>query len=150
MPTTSGIVQIPERFQIVHGLGPFDAAVRALPFIVTIPAVSLLCAIVVTKYKIKHAYALLIGTVFQVLGSVLFAYLSSSASIDPAEYGFQVLLAVGLGINNTILVTSIPHMTQRALIRKLFSISFTESPLTARCVQPRRWGQECSSDISAP
>lgn len=118
-PTTSAIVQIPERFQIINGLSPFDAGVRSLPFIATVPFFSLLSAIAIARYKIKHAYALFIGIVFQIIGVVLFICLPATDAISNTEYGCQVLLGVGLGINNTVLVNAVPFMVDKRLIRKL-------------------------------
>ena len=70
------------------------------------------------KHRIKHAYALLFGIVFQLIGSILFFLLPDSNAIDPAEYGYQILLGVGLGVNNSILVNAVPFMVDKDLIGK--------------------------------
>lgn len=89
------MVQIFERYQILNGMSPFDAGPRLLPFIIVIPASSIVSAAAIDKYKIKHAYALLSGVILQLLGAGLFLLLPNSERLDPAEYASQTLLAVG-------------------------------------------------------
>ncbi|KAI9706730.1 MAG: hypothetical protein M1820_004700 [Bogoriella megaspora] len=115
-PTTSIVVQIPERFQVLNHLSPFQAGVRLLPFIITIPIVGMVGAIVVSRFKIKYTYGLLFGTACQIAGAALFLQLPNTTHIDPAEYGYQVLLAIGLGLNNSILSISVPQMVEKDLI----------------------------------
>ena len=112
------MIQIPERFQILNNLSPFEAGVRLLPFIVTIPVFSVIGSLVVAKYHFKHAYALLLGIAFQLVGAVLFYRLPNSPHVSRAQYGYQVLLGIGLGINNSVLVTAVPFMVEQSLISK--------------------------------
>ena len=76
----------------------------------------------VSKYHVKHSYTLLVGVVFQIIGVALFIHLPNSTNINPAEYGCQVLLGVGLGINTAILVNSVPFMVEKPLIGKRIAI----------------------------
>ena len=116
--TTSAIVQIPERLQIISGFNPFDAGVRSLPFIATVPFFSLVCGILTARYKIRHVWVLLGGTAFQIIGVVLFAFAHTTQVDAKADYGYQILLAVGLGINNMVLTNTVPFMVEKRLIRK--------------------------------
>ena len=110
------MIQLPERFQILDDLSPFEAGYRLLPFIVTIPVFSMISSMSVARYNVKHAYALLFGITFQIIGVVLFYLLPYSSHVSPAQYGYQVLLGIGLGINNSVLVTAVPYMVDHALI----------------------------------
>lgn len=112
------MIQIPERFQILNKLSPFEAGVRLLPLIVTSPILSIISSLVVAKYHVKHAYALLLGIAFQIAGAVLFYLLPNSPHVSPAQYGYQVLLGIGIGINNSVLVTAVPFMVEQSLISK--------------------------------
>ena len=112
------MIQIPERFQILYKSSPFEAGVRLLPFIVTIPLFSIIGSLVVAKYHVKHAYALLFGIAFQLVGAVPFYLLPNTPHFSPAQYGYQVLLGIGLGINNSVLVTAVPFMVEKSLISK--------------------------------
>ena len=112
------MIQITERFQILNSGSPFNSGARLLPFILTIPLVSFISSAIVAKHRIKHAYALLFGITFQLIGSILFFLLPDSNAIDPAEYGYQILLGFGLGVNNGILVNAVPFMVDKNLIGK--------------------------------
>ncbi|KAF2235166.1 MFS general substrate transporter [Viridothelium virens] len=115
-PTTSAIVQIPERFQILDGESPFDAAIRLLPFMIAVSLIAFISSMLVSRYQIKPAYGLLVGIAIQIVGAALFCQLPNTTTIDPAEYVYEVVLGIGLGINNILLVTSVPFMVEKHLI----------------------------------
>ena len=70
------------------------------------------------KVHIKHAYVLFVGIAFQIAGAVLFILLPDSMGISPIEYGSQFLLAIGLGMNNIVLIIAAPAMVKKPLIGK--------------------------------
>ncbi|TGO51456.1 hypothetical protein BCON_0161g00290 [Botryotinia convoluta] len=112
-PFTCATIQIPQRFQTVNGLSPYEAGVRLLAFIVMAPVGAVIGAGLVTKFKIKPTYALLCGTVFQLIGAICFVTLPYSTEIKTSQYGFQVIFGVGSGISNAIATTSVPSIVQR-------------------------------------
>ena len=112
---------MPERFQVVNGLNSFDAALRLLPFVVVIPLFSVISAVVVGSLKIRYIYVLSVGIAFQLCGVLLFAFANphSIDAVPPSTYGFEVLLAIGSGISNTVLTTGVPFIVSKELTRKL-------------------------------
>lgn len=105
---------------MVNGLNSFDAAIRLLPFVVVIPLFSVISAVLVSALKVRYIYVLLTGIGFQLGGVLLFAFAnpSSTGAVPARTYGFEVVLAIGSGINNTILTTGVPFVVSKKLIRK--------------------------------
>ncbi|KAF4625358.1 hypothetical protein G7Y89_g12808 [Cudoniella acicularis] len=112
-PFTCATIQIPQRFQIVNGLSPFDAGIRLLAFIVMVPIGAVVGAAITDKCKVKPTYALLGGTTLQLVGAVCFAILPYSTEISASQYGYQILFGIGSGISNAVSTTSVPFIVQR-------------------------------------
>lgn len=64
-----------------------------------IPVFSIVSAAIVERTKVKHAYALLFGSTFQLIGAGLFLLIGDSTSIDPASP--QKLSRIGSVISAT-------------------------------------------------
>jgi hypothetical protein len=122
-PFTVAIIQIPQRFQTVHGLNPYDAGIRLLPCIIMVPIGAILGALLAGKLKIKHPYTLLGGTALQLIGAICFALMESSTEIKPSQYGFQIIFGLGSGISNTVSITAIPFIVSKSDVRKSFEPS---------------------------
>jgi len=58
-------------------------------------------------------HALLTGTLLQIVGAAVFTIFSSRTNLGAAQYGFQVIFAFGLGINNAITATAVPLVVDR-------------------------------------
>ena len=101
------MIQIPQRFQVVNGATALNAGIRLLPFIITVPTSCAVAAGVVERFKISPVYALLTGTFLQIIGAASFATVPNSLQYKTAQYGFQVILGLGLGINNAITATAV-------------------------------------------
>lgn len=117
-PLTCAVIQIPQRFQTVNGLDPFQAGVRLLAFIAMVPVGAVIGVALAKKYTVKPTYALLGGTVFQLVGAICFATQPYSTEIQSFQYGFQVLFGIGSGVSNAIGTTSVPFIVRRVDIRK--------------------------------
>jgi hypothetical protein len=119
-PFTAAIIQIPQRFQTVNGLNPYDAGIRLLPCIVMVPIGAVFGALLAGRLRIKHQYTLLVGTALQLIGAICFALLESSTDIKPSQYGYQIIFGMGSGISNTVSITSIPSIVAKSDVRKSF------------------------------
>ena len=105
---TSSVIQIPVRLQSVDDASPLSAGIRLLPFIVTVPLVCAFAAVIVARLRIQPTYALIAGSVLQLVGTALFSTLGPSH--DVAQYGYQVILGIGLGISNAVSATAVPSV----------------------------------------
>lgn len=112
-PFTCATIQIPQRYQTVNGLSPYDAGVRLLAFIVMAPVGAVIGAGLADKFKIKPTYALIGGAVFQLIGAICFVTMPYSSDIKSSQYGFQVIFGIGSGMSNAIATTSVPFIVQR-------------------------------------
>ncbi|GKZ24445.1 hypothetical protein AbraIFM66951_010463 [Aspergillus brasiliensis] len=109
----STMFQLPQRFQIVNQLTPFEAAVRFIPFTVASPVASVLAPTVGKVFKVPLLYLVIFASLLQVVAYVLLGTLPDSLSITAAQYGYQVLAGFGCGINITLLILMTPFTIER-------------------------------------
>ncbi|KAK8023701.1 MFS general substrate transporter [Apiospora rasikravindrae] len=114
MAMTVTVVQIPQRFVLVHGFSAIRAGVSLLPFAAVMSFTSVVLSVIMTKSKVPALYTLLFGACIEVAGLAGLSQVSTQGG-DPraSEYGFQVLAAVGLGIYNVILLLMTPHVVEK-------------------------------------
>ncbi|GKZ36121.1 hypothetical protein AbraIFM66950_007028 [Aspergillus brasiliensis] len=105
--------QLPQRFQIVNQLTPFQAAVHFIPFTIAGPVASTLAPGVAKLFKIPLLYLVLFASLLQVVGYALLGTLPESLSIAAAQYGYQVLAGFGCGINITLLILIAPFTIEK-------------------------------------
>lgn len=65
------IVQLPQRFATVNGDTAFQAAVKLLPFGVSIPAGSVFAATIIGRVGVAPQTVCIVGGIFEVLGTIL-------------------------------------------------------------------------------
>ena len=111
---------MPQRYQVLNGLSPFEAGARLIPFVVTVPVGAVLGAALSSKFKVRPTYPLCVGAILQLIAAINFALLPTDEKIHPSQYGFQVILGIGSGINNAIGTASVPHTVQKKDIGKPF------------------------------
>ncbi|KAI1806087.1 MFS general substrate transporter [Daldinia bambusicola] len=87
---------VPIYFAFGHGLDPFAAATRLLPFICVFIFTIILCGSLLPVLRFYKAFFLL-GSVLILVGGGLFQMLSANLS-EPAVMGFESIVAAGLGI----------------------------------------------------
>ncbi|KAL8968026.1 MAG: hypothetical protein Q9183_002656 [Haloplaca sp. 2 TL-2023] len=89
------IYYIPLFFQFARGETPIEAAVRLLPFVLIIAAVSILNGIFMSKLGYYMPW-FLVGSLLGVVGGALMFTVDSGTS-NPAIYGYTVVLGIGGG-----------------------------------------------------
>ncbi|PVI01633.1 MFS general substrate transporter [Periconia macrospinosa] len=107
------VIDIPQRFQAVSGLTPFDAGVRLLPFNFLISFASVMVNVIAGATGILPVYILLFGSAIQLVGLALFSTLPTDGTIPAAIYGYQVLGGFGIGCVMGILLQIPPQVVQK-------------------------------------
>ena len=75
-----------------------------------VPIGAILGAGLAEKLKVKPTYALIGGTVFQIIGAICFTLMKFSTEIQPSQYVYQIIFGLGSGISNTVSITAIPSI----------------------------------------
>lgn len=103
------MIVIPQRFQVVNGLSAFDAGWRLLALMLCSPLASILSGLLVTKVKVPPVYIFLAAAILQILGLALMGTLSiSQHTVPSAQYGYQVILGLGIGLTQTLIIVAAP------------------------------------------
>lgn len=105
--------QLPQRFQLVNGLSGLDAGVRLLPFGAAVPVGTIAGANAASKLRIPAIYLVMLGAAIQIVGYSLLSTLGSSLSIEPALYGYQVLVGFGSGMSYQVLYLLVPFTSDK-------------------------------------
>ena len=103
------LVNLPDRYQIVHGDGPVKAGLRLLPMLVT-SALGIFIAGGLSSKANRTAFTTIVASALQVVGYGLMTTISESSADLGKTYGFQVFLGLGFGI-------SIASTTMMVLVR---------------------------------
>ncbi|PWY83834.1 MFS general substrate transporter [Aspergillus sclerotioniger CBS 115572] len=109
----STMFQLPQRFQIVNQLSPFQAAIRFIPYTVAAPLGSVLGPTIGKVFRVPLLYLVLVASLIQVASYVLLGTLPDSLSITAAQYGYQVLAGFGCGVNITLLILMTPFTIEK-------------------------------------
>jgi len=105
----ASVIVIPQRFQVVNDLSAFSAGWRLLALMLCSPLGSILSGLLVTKVKIPPIYIFLVAAILQTIGLALMGSLSvSSSKVPPAQYGYQVILGLGIGLTLSSLIVAAP------------------------------------------
>lgn len=108
-PFMAAIIIIPQRFQVVNGTNAVDAGIRLLPLLLCSPIATILSSLILTKLRAPPFYLLLAGCSLQTLGVGLFSSLDSShLDVPRTQYGFQVIMGFGFGINLSTVLMMVP------------------------------------------
>lgn len=126
MPFFTSLIQIPQRFQDINGTSALEAGLRLLPFTVFSPVGAATAGVLTGKLKISPILVLVVGGIFQTIGLSFMSTLSGSHEIVPSQYGFQIMMGFGFGLNYATLTLMTPAaIEQRDLGRySLIIISF--------------------------
>ena len=112
VPFTVAVIELPLRFQAVNGMTPFNAGVGLLPFAFCSPFGSAIAAMVASKLKVMPIYILFVGATLQTIGVILLSFLGTSENVQPAQYAFEVITALGTGSNIGILILMTPFVVE--------------------------------------
>jgi hypothetical protein len=91
------IFTIPLRAQVVDGATPIQAGVRLLPLLIATAVGSVIGGAASSKTKLI-SWSLMAASAFMILGTGLLSSLPADGSFSNAQYGYEVILGVGLGI----------------------------------------------------
>jgi hypothetical protein len=113
------LVQIPQRYMTVNNLSPLNAAIRLLPFGALVPIGSSISAAVMGQLRIPPVVVILLGAVLQLSGATLLSNVPADAYIHSQQYGFQVLLGLGVGFVTCGLIIMVPLAMRKQDLGKL-------------------------------
>lgn len=113
VPFTVAVISIPQRFQSVNAVSPLGAGVRFLPFTLSAPLGSGLSSVLITKWKVHPVVVVLCGGVIQTIGATFMGTLPVSKAIIAANYGYEVVLGFGLGLNIAGLMVLTPFVVEK-------------------------------------
>jgi hypothetical protein len=118
----AAIITIPQRFQVVNGLGAVDAGIRMLPLLLCSPIATILASVLLSKLRLPPLYVLVAGCSLQTLGVGLFSSLdSSNLEVPSYQYGFQVIMGCGFGLNLSTVLMMVPLVVKQKDMRELFT-----------------------------
>ncbi|KZL85372.1 mfs multidrug transporter protein [Colletotrichum incanum] len=108
----TALINLPQRFQAVNGLSPFNAGVHLLPLLLSSPLATVVSGHLATKWDVPPFYLLLFGATMQMLG----VGLASSAAPDELTrlLGFEVIMGFGFGMTLVTLLIYVPFLVDRA------------------------------------
>ncbi len=110
----AAIITIPQRFQVVNATTAVGAGIRMLPLLLCSPVATVLASLLLSKLRLPPLYVLLAGCSLQTLGVGLFSSLSSSdLYVPPAQYGFQVIMGCGFGLNLSTVLMMVPLVVKQ-------------------------------------
>ncbi|GKT45457.1 efflux pump dotC [Colletotrichum spaethianum] len=108
----TALINLPQRFQAVNGLSPFNAGVHLLPLLLSSPLATAVSGHLATKWDVPPFYLLLFGATMQMLGIGL----ASSAAPNELRHllGFEVIMGFGFGMTLVTLLIYVPFLVDRA------------------------------------
>ncbi|KAL9041869.1 MAG: hypothetical protein Q9180_000993 [Flavoplaca navasiana] len=109
----TAVIVIPQRFQVVNNLSAFEAGWRLLALMLCSPLGSALSGYLVSKAKIPPFHLFLVAAVLQIIGLALMGTRSvTSSGVPPAQYGYQVILGLGIGLTLSSLIIAAPTVIE--------------------------------------
>lgn len=115
----AAIITIPQRFQVVNGLGAIDAGIRMLPLLLCSPIATIVASLLLSKLRLPPLYVLVAGCSLQTIGVGLFSSLDSSHIEVPSyQYGYQVLMGCGFGLNLSTVLMMVPLVVKQTDMRE--------------------------------
>ena len=103
------MVLIPQRFQVVNDLSAFNAGWRLLALMLCSPLGSVISGYLIQSIKLPPTYVFLVGAILQTIGLALMGTLNvSDPNVPSAQYGYQVILGLGIGLTLSSLLIGAP------------------------------------------
>jgi hypothetical protein len=106
------IVDIPQRLQIVNGLGSLEAGIRLIPYTLATPLGSVVANMAASKHLLLPIHLMLLGSILQVVGIGLITTIPVQG-VTAAQYGFQILAGFGVGMTFGILLLITPFTVEK-------------------------------------
>ncbi|KAK7186533.1 hypothetical protein DPSP01_002037 [Paraphaeosphaeria sporulosa] len=107
------VVQIPQRFIVLNNMSPLGAGTRLLAFSLMVPVGSIFAAVLLDRKLLSPNALLLTGGTLQTIGVTLFATLASDTDNLGPQYGYQVIVGIGLGFVTTATFLLVPMKMER-------------------------------------
>ncbi|KAI0109798.1 drug resistance transporter EmrB/QacA subfamily [Daldinia grandis] len=111
-PFMTVIINLPQRFQAVDGLSPFEAGTHLLPLLLASPVATIVAGQLATRFKTPPFYILLFGASMQLLGIGLAS--SVQFKSGNAMYGYEVIMGFGFGMGLVSLLIYTPMVVSRS------------------------------------
>jgi cellobiose-specific phosphotransferase system component IIC len=105
------LINLPQRFQAVNGLSPFEAGIRVLPLLLASPVATAISSQLVTRLNVPPFYLAVMGTALQILGVGLAS--STQADGDRALLGYQAVMGLGFGTTLVTILIYVPFVVDR-------------------------------------
>lgn len=107
----TALINLPQRFQAVHGLTSFAAGVHTLPLLLSSPLAAAVSGPLTTKMDVPPFYLLLFGTCMQILG----VGLASSVTPDRLRdlLGIEAIMGFGFGMTLVTVLIYVPFLVDR-------------------------------------
>lgn len=111
LPFMTALINLPQRFQAVHGLTSFAAGVHTLPLLLSSPLAAAVSGPLTTKMDVPPFYLLLFGTCMQILG----VGLASSVTPDRLRdlLGIEAIMGFGFGMTLVTVLIYVPFLVDR-------------------------------------
>ncbi|KAM7186123.1 MFS general substrate transporter [Naviculisporaceae sp. PSN 640] len=111
----AGVYQLPQRFQVLHGLSALDAGLRVMAYTGIAPIASIITA-AIAKRGVPPIYIILFSAGLQILGFALLGSipiaehgtLDDLKRVDVFQYVYQILAGFGCGSNISLLALMTP------------------------------------------
>ncbi|KAF7562019.1 hypothetical protein G7046_g2123 [Stylonectria norvegica] len=92
------VIQIPQRFQHVNNTTATRAGILLLPLTLVSPCSALCAGILVSKHRLLPPIFTVAGACIGLVGTALMSSLPVDSAISHAQYGYQVLLGISIGL----------------------------------------------------
>jgi hypothetical protein len=105
------LINLPQRFQIVNQLDPFQAGIRLLPMLLGSPVATAVAGQLVSKFQVPPLYVMAAGASLQVIGMGL----ASSVGLDDTKsmLGYEAILGVAFGTTLVTLLIYVPFVVEK-------------------------------------
>lgn len=103
------VIDLPQKFQVVHGDSAFKAGYRLLALLMSFSLAAIVSSVLTEKKRVPPFYTLITAGCLQILGLGLMTSLSTTQRrFPPAQYGYEILMAFGFGLSISTLMMALP------------------------------------------
>ncbi|MCJ1358941.1 MAG: hypothetical protein MMC33_008941 [Icmadophila ericetorum] len=115
LPFLAVVINLPQKFQFVDGTSPLGAGLRLLALVLSTPVASGIAGFLMQKLKIPPLYNLLCGGILLTIGLALMSTITpTNQSVSAAEYGYEVVVGLGLGFGLSTVIMAVPMLVERS------------------------------------
>jgi hypothetical protein len=106
------VICIPQRFQTINSLSPFQTGVRLLPLTFLASLGGILANVTAAKARVPPIYIMWTFSALTTIGCGLLTTLPATETIPRAAYGYMTLAGLGLGATFSISVLVTPFVAE--------------------------------------